>query len=138
MRLGTSTSQPRFQRENRDQIKEPIGTAKYQISKYHVAAWRALDGYQSVARAPIKDEEAEVKRLIKDGQIDDRKTSRSIDSRCNGSPAHTISTHLGLERQWARRCVQSSQLWETSKSSWVTDLPKGASQSPLSGLHSRI
>lgn len=50
----------------------------------------------------------------------------------------SISTHLGLERQWAKRCEHSSQLWETSKSSWGTDLPKGATQSPLSGLHSRI
>lgn len=26
--------------------------------------------------------------------------------------------HLGLERQWASRCEQSSQWWEAIKSSW--------------------
>lgn len=69
MRLSSSTSQPRCQRENRDQTKEPIAIAKHHVSKYHVAAWRAVHVCQSVARAPIKDEEAEVKRSIKTGKL---------------------------------------------------------------------
>lgn len=55
--------------KKRDQTKEPIGIAKYHNTKYHVAAWRAVHVCQSVARAPIKDEEAEVKRSIKTGKL---------------------------------------------------------------------
>lgn len=55
--------------KKRDQTKEPIGIAKYHSSKYHVAAWRAVHVCQSVARAPIEDEEAEVKRSIKTGKL---------------------------------------------------------------------
>lgn len=62
--------------KKRDQTKEPIGIAKYHIPKYHVAAWRAVGVCQSVARAPIKGQEAEVNRSIKTGKL---MTGRPVD-----------------------------------------------------------